>query len=72
VFLVGCKISPTATQRRGYILALPSFRELRAAISVEKRVRDQPWQPMADNYFRKTRKFIIAANGTGLLKLIYV
>jgi len=52
---------------RGLLL----FRELCPAISVEKGVR-QSRQPMAYKYFRKTRKFTIAAAGTGLLKLIYV
>jgi hypothetical protein len=47
------------------------FGELCSAISVGKRC-DQSCQPMAYKYFRKTRKFTIAAAGTGLLKLIYV
>jgi two-component system response regulator NreC len=63
---VGKRISRTATQRRGYILAFYVFRELRYAISVEKRC-DQFRRPMADKYLRKTRKFTVAATKTDLL-----
>ena len=63
----GRTVGPIDLNRPGLLL----FRELCPAISVEKGVR-QSRQPMAYKYFRKTRKFTIAAAGTGLLKLIYV
>ena len=46
------------------------FSKLCSAVSVTR--YDPSRQPMASQYFRKTRKFTIATGGTGWLKLIRV
>jgi len=58
----------------GGAAAGPTFRDLllRTCFAVSVTGYDPSRQPMASKYFRKTRKFRIAAGGAGLLKLIHV